>query len=362
MQTLVVLGGTGVVGRRIARLAETRGIAERVVRVSRSGGDDDGSRRADLRDLASIRAAIAGASVVVNAIGPFTYDPTSLVAACAESGAHYVDIAEVESFRAAVAAQARREVEAGRDFTAVSGASTLPGLVELLARHLARDTPAVCVRAYLAVGTRNPVSITLLASMLDPLGRPLPEEGNRAPRAFASLTRKTHESLGSRLYGRYPSGTLGAEVGPLEGGQSRTLPVEQYFGCDRAVGSLALRGAARVLGHLPPSATRLVAGAARALTPLARVFGTSIGTLLVEVVDEGGIALRSIELRALRDGLDVPALPAVWAAAALGNGRRSSHLADLVSVEEALADLTRHGLEIRYHGRGDAAPAREVDA
>lgn len=361
MQTLVVLGGTGVVGRRIARLAETRGIAERVVRVSRSGGGDDRSRRADLHDLPSIRAAIAGASVVVNAVGPFTYDPTSLVAACAASGAHYVDIAEVESFRAAVAAQAKREVEAGRDFTAVSGASTIPGLVELFARHLATDTPAARVRAYLAVGTRNPVSITLLASMLEPLGRPLPEEGSRAPRAFASLTCKRHEALGARLYGRYPSGTRGAEVGHLEGGLTRTLPVEQYFGCDRAVFNLALWGAARVLGHLLPSTARIVASAARALTPLARVLGTSTGTLLVEVVDEGGSVLRSIELRAHHEGLDVPALPAVWAAAAIGGGRRSSHLADLVSVEEALADLTRHGLEIRYNGRDGAAPGREVD-
>jgi hypothetical protein len=361
MQTLVVLGGTGVVGRRIARLAEARGIAERVVRVSRSGGDDEGSRRADLRDLPSIRAAIADASVVVNAVGPFTYDPTALVAACAESGAHYVDIAEVQSFRAAVAAQATREVEAGRDFTAVSGASTLPGLVELLARHLADDTPAVGVRAYLAVGTRNPVSITLLASMLDPLGRPLPEEGSHARRAFASLTRKAHESLGSRLYGRYPSGTLGAEVRPLEGGLSRTLPVEQYFGCDRAVFTLALGGAARVLGHLPPAAARLVASAARALTPLAQVVGTSIGTLLVEVVDEGGTILRSIELRARSEGLDVPALPAVWAAAAIGGGRRASHLANLVSAEDALGDLARHGYEIRHHGRGGAPLGREID-
>jgi hypothetical protein len=365
MQTLVVLGGTGVVGGRIARLAEAGGIAERVVRVSRrpARGHGDEGRRADVTDPASLRAAIADASVVVNAVGPFTYDPTPLVAACAAAGAHYVDVAEVEGFRAAVAAQARREVEAGRPFAAVSGASTIPGLVELLARDLAKDTPSALVRAYLAVGTQNPVSATLLASMLDPLGRPLPEErgaaseGSPAPRAFASLVRRRHEGLGSRIYGRYPSGTRGADVGP-----AGTLPVEQYFGCDRAVYGAALWGAARVLGRLAPAGARAVSSVALALAPIARALGTSTGTLLVELVDDRGGVLRAVELRAHRDGMDVPALPAVWAASALGGGRRGGLLADLVGAEEALDDLARHGVEVRRYGPGGAAAGRGVGA
>jgi hypothetical protein len=357
MRTLVVLGGTGVVGRRIARLAEARGIAERVVRVSRrpTGGDGDASRRADIADPASIRAAIADASVVVNAVGPFTYDPAPLVAACAASGAHYVDIAEIEGFRAAVSAQASCEAVAGRPFTAVSGASTIPGLVELLARHLAEDTPATLVRAYLSVGTQNPVSATLLASMLGPLGRPLPEEGSRAPRAFASLVRKRHEALGSRIYGRYPSGTRGADVGSLDGGPPRTLPVEQWFGCDRAVYGATLWCTAHMLGVLSPAGTRVVSNAALALAPAARAFGTATGTLLVELLDERGSILSAIELRAHREGLDVPALPAVWAAAALGHGRRGSVLADLVDAAEAMSDLARHGVEVRRYRPGGAA-------
>ncbi|MEP7119517.1 MAG: saccharopine dehydrogenase NADP-binding domain-containing protein [Byssovorax sp.] len=362
MQTLVVLGGTGVVGRRIARLAEERGIAERIVRVARGVKEDALNRRADLADLGSIRAAIAGASVVVNAVGPFTYDPAPLVAICAASGAQYVDIAEVESFRAVVAAQAGREALAGRPFAAVSGASTIPGLVELLARDLARDPSAARVRAYLSVGTRNPVSTTLLASMLDPLGRPLPEEGSRAPRAFASLVRKQHGSLGARLYGRYPSGARGVEVSRLGEVLSRTLPVEQYFGCDRAVYGAALWAAARALGPLPPGAARVMSSVARALAPLARTFGTTTGTLLVEVVDDRGGVLQAIELVARREGLDVPALPAVWAAAALGRGRRESHLGELVTLEDALADLVRSGVEIRRYGPGGAALGRGIDA
>ena len=354
-----MLRGTGVVGGRIARLAEARGVAERVVRVSRrpASGAGEVSRRADVADPVSLRAAIADACVVVNAVGPFTYDPAAIVAACAAIGAHYVDVAEVEGFRAAVAEQARREVEAGRAFAAVSGASTIPGLVELLARDLAKDTPAALVRAYLAVGTRNPVSGTLVASMLEPLGRPLPEARGAgidggAPRAFASLVRKRHEGLGVRIYGRYPSGTHGADVGGLGGGPARTLPVEQYFGCDRGVYGAALWGAARVFGRLEPAAGRVVSNVAFALAPIARVFGTSTGTLLVELLDDRGCVLRAVELRAHREGMDVPALPAVWAASALGGGRRGGSLADVVSAAEALADLARHGVEVRRYGAG----------
>jgi hypothetical protein len=47
--------------------------------------------------------------------------------------------------------------------------------------------------------------------------------------------------------------------------------------------------------------------------PLVRRRGTTLGILSLEAVDDRGRVVEEIEVRARERGLDIPALPAVWA-------------------------------------------------
>ena len=69
-------------------------------------------RRVDVTQAASLRAALAGVGAVVDAVGPYAYDPRPLVAACVEAGVHWVDLADRAPFLAgAEAAAAASEPE-----------------------------------------------------------------------------------------------------------------------------------------------------------------------------------------------------------------------------------------------------------
>lgn len=342
MRTLLVLGGTGVVGRRIARLARAHGVAERVLAGSRSARGAD-AIEVDLSDAHSLGRALRGVDAVINAVGPFEYDPRPLVRACAEHGRHYVDIAETERFIEAVRAEAQ-----GASIAAVSGASTVPGLVTVLAQALASRRTAR-VRAYLSVGTGNEASTTLLASMLAPVGRRMAN----GRRAFDELVRVEHGGLGARVYGRYPSGADGSGISLGRADEASRVPLELYFGCDRALYARALGAAGLVLGRSRALAT-LAARATVPLVPLVRALGTGVGVLRVEAVGALGEALDAIEVRARREGLDVPALPAVWAASALKGRTGALRLCDLIEPRDAMARLEAAGFEVIAPG---AAPA-----
>jgi len=68
---VTVFGGTGFVGRRVARYLRESGATVRIVSRHRGLGEDDGIEQiaADAHDQRSAEAAVAGADGVVNAIG-----------------------------------------------------------------------------------------------------------------------------------------------------------------------------------------------------------------------------------------------------------------------------------------------------
>src|SRR5581483_4959505 len=107
---LLVLGATGVMGQLIVALARRLLPDVTVLRGWRRARPDlePDSRAVDLHDPASLRAALAGVAAVINAVGPFDYDPAPLVRTCLQAGCHYVDIAETPAFLDAVETAARQ--------------------------------------------------------------------------------------------------------------------------------------------------------------------------------------------------------------------------------------------------------------
>ena len=82
---------------------------------------------------------------------------------------------------------------------------------------------------------------------------------------------------------------------------------------DRPALSRALWLAARVLPGLPSPLLKHLCRLAQRAMPLVRRQGTMLGILSLEAFDERGRLVGEIEVRARERGLDVPALPAVWA-------------------------------------------------
>jgi hypothetical protein len=337
VKTLLVLGATGLMGRRIVALAGRLLPGVRVLRGARRvdpQADPDG-RAVDIHDIDSVRRAVAGVQVVINAVGPFEYDPAPLLKGCAEAGCHYVDLAETPTFIAAV------ERLAGPLAAAVSGCSTVPGLVEVLAQQWSGRDDVRRVRVLLGMGTANPVSPTLFYSLLSPLGSRAPDGG----RYYDRLVRKRLRGLPARLYGRFPSpfDTDGIRIG------NRVLPATFHAGMDRAPAVHALWLAARVVPHLPRGALYRLCRLAQPVLPLVRALGTLVGVLSVEALDADGRLVAEMEVRAPREGLNVPALPAVWAAGRLVAGEPPPgplRLQQLITPQEAAGWLRAEGYQV----------------
>jgi hypothetical protein len=332
--TLVVLGASGSLGGAVCAAAERLLPGVRLRRASRRAVSG-----ADVRDREALGPLLAGAQVAIDAVGPYEYAPEPLVRACREARCDLVDLADRAGYLAA-AERAAEDPAGGSRVRVLSGCSAAPGLVEALSPPLLDAPGAVALRSWLSVGSRKRVSAALLYALLRPLGRRGPE-GRRAPGPVTP-----HLVQGARFwFGRHPwpRGAEGARCG------DRRVPVDYRIGMDHRAQALALRGLAPLLGLLPERALLRACRTVRPATRLVRSLGAERGVLAVEALAADGSALARVEILAPR-GLDLAALPPVWAARALlalpslPPGARS--LADLASPGELAAWMRAEGWSV----------------
>ena len=309
-------------GRRIIRLLKQALPQVEVLTAGRGAAND---RVFDVHAPEDHYAALRGIDVFLNTVGPFEYDPRPVMRACLDNSVHYVDIAETHEFMAAAAALQTE----GAACATVSGASSVPGLIQVFAKRWA-DGPPASIRAQLSIGTNNPGSTTLLRSMLSPIGRRILGDGV----CFNHTWLRPHLGLRARRYGPYPCGLNSLRLG------ERDVPLRFGFGFDRRPYTFALWLLAPLVAITPRVLLQLGAALGNALSPLARPLGTKIGILSIDALDERGEVLDSVEIRALSEGLDVPAWPSVWAIEALlAEPRSANSLAELVTPDQAAAKL-----------------------
>ncbi len=135
IQTIVILGGYGNFGKRIARALA----AERRYRVVIAGRDEHKALEAaqalglEQRDAVALDTCSADlarrlreldATLVIHTAGPFQHQDYSVARACIEAHAHYLDLADGRAFVCGIDtlnASAKRN-----DVLVVSGASSLP--------------------------------------------------------------------------------------------------------------------------------------------------------------------------------------------------------------------------------------------
>jgi saccharopine dehydrogenase-like NADP-dependent oxidoreductase len=160
-QRVLIVGGTGYFGRLLAEDIRRYANCELVL----------GDRcTADLRNPASLVAALSGVSVAICAAGPFQTLPTTLAELCLSRGIHYLDFADDRDFVRKV----RSLVPSEGDLPAVcSGWSTVSALSGVLARIGMTGLGEIkAIYIHMAPGNRNPRSAGTIASLLNSVGRP----------------------------------------------------------------------------------------------------------------------------------------------------------------------------------------------
>ncbi|MBQ0749806.1 MAG: DUF4166 domain-containing protein [Roseovarius sp.] len=312
---ILLLGGYGVFGARLARLLVADGhdvcIAGRNHEKARTYAQELGCRAIRL-DRSGSLDVLEGYDVVVDAAGPFhAYgdDPYRLARAAIAAGVHYLDLSDNADFCAGISAL---DAEArGAGLCVLSGLSSVPALSSAAVRALAGDDVPAVIDTAILPGNRAPRGLSVMQSILSQAGRPMPVwRGKRWERAYGwsapadytlpdGLVRQGWqiEVPDQRLFPAH----FGAETVRFRAGLE--LAVMRY--------GLALFAALRRMVPVPvtPSVVRLF----KALADLLAPFGTGRGGMSVSITTRHEI--RSWRLLA-EDG-DGPFIPAVAARALL---------------------------------------------
>lgn len=176
-KTVVVLGGSGIFGSRIAgALAQTPGLRVRVAGRNAERGRETARRvgaefvRCDLADPGSLRLGLEGADLVVHAAGPFQGQRYDVAEACLELGVHYLDIADARDFVCGITALDAQAREKG--LVVGSGASSVPTITNALVQELAPEFQRIdSIQIALTPGNQNPRGVSTIAAVLSSLGR-----------------------------------------------------------------------------------------------------------------------------------------------------------------------------------------------
>ena len=322
MRPILLLGGSGVFGARIARLLARSPAAElllggRRLAPAQALAEELRQAGAPARAIALERSALSEIlrreqpRLIIDASGPFQEQGYDVARAAIAAGASYIDIADGRAFVTGIRALDGEARAAG--VSVISGASSVPCLSSAAAETLADGLDKVtALRAWISPGNRAPRGLSVVRAILGGAGRKFAWRRDGAWRGvhgWQDLQRVSLPELGPRWISA-------CDIPDLD------LFPERWPELDDAVFHAGLELGFLHLGLWAMSWTvrlRLVkslapfAGAALAIANLCERFGTDRGAMRVEVA---GMALDRRVSRAWTliagsgDGPWVPAAPA----------------------------------------------------
>ena len=141
MAKVLILGGTGRIGRAIAADLLRHTDAEITLGGRNAAGTTIvgglGERvqfcPLDLADRAGLTTAIAAADLVIHAAGPFHQRDSEVLQLCIAEGAHYLDVSDHRSFTEKVRLHKSEAIAAG--ITAITNTGIFPGLSNAMVRQ-----------------------------------------------------------------------------------------------------------------------------------------------------------------------------------------------------------------------------------
>lgn len=345
-------------GQRIVRLLQAHIPDAKIIGGNRhpSATAAIPTRHINYADETTFASGLTGIDILIHAAGPFQHNPVPLVRACIERRIHYIDIAESLEFINQVCATAATFTDC--PITLVPGCSTVPGLVDCLINSFtpiqlinhSGGLPRIAhIDIRLSLGSANPLSTGLLFSLLRPLGQ-LSGSAERKP-WFRQLSTFTHMDGRIRQYGNYPV--------PLSNPivlHNRSVGISFATGFDFMAINVLLSLASFILPHL---SDRILYTLCQLILPpmnliwgnLFKLIGSAEGRLTLVACDLAHFPVEQIELKATANGLDIPAITAVWAAQKIvthdplsGSSIRGCvGLEQLISGNEVIQRLTQEG-------------------
>jgi saccharopine dehydrogenase-like NADP-dependent oxidoreductase len=176
---VIVLGGTGNFGARIARALGKDPAIELLV-ASRRGATVPGAEppKAVQLDIAELdfpqRLRELSPELVIHCVGPFQDQDYRVATATLDARAHYLDIADGRYFVSEFSKEMNEKaVDVGR--TAITGASTLPALSFAVVQDLRQGLSSIeSIEVVIAPGQRAPRGRATLEAVFSYLGRPFP--------------------------------------------------------------------------------------------------------------------------------------------------------------------------------------------
>ena len=358
MRKVLILGGYGNFGRRIARALTKSGVP--VVIAGRNGAsasafaDELPGNLAEAaafdaqRDLGEHLARIRPA-VVVNTCGPFQTSNYAIAENCIEAGVHYVDLADGRDFVGGISRLDDRARTRG--VAVVSGASTVPCLSSAVLERFRDEFSAIdSLRFGISPGQKAERGLATTQGIMTYVGKPLRAfAGDDAPSyGWQGIHRQDFPVLGRRwmancdipdldlLPAAYGLGAIrfsaGLELAPLH------------------LGLWALSWAVRM--GLPLNLPRLAPLLLRA-SNVFNAFGSADGGMFM-IFQGKDLAGRPQVRRWFiiakdGEGPQIPTIPAIVLArkAALGTSalKGATACVGLVALDEYLAELTAFPIE-----------------
>jgi saccharopine dehydrogenase-like NADP-dependent oxidoreductase len=212
MKTVLVLGGYGTFGRRIATSLVRKGIsviiAGRHAKAADQFVDQLKSQFPDAKldtaifdmdtDL-SLQLTRLKPYVVINTCGPFQMKDYHAAQQCIDHKIHYIDLADGRDFVNGITALNDRAQAAG--VTVISGASTVPGLSSAVIEHYRHEFQTIDSLVYgIAPAQKTPRGLATTQAVLSYLGKPLkPAPGNQKVRyGWQDTYRQAYPVIGKR--------------------------------------------------------------------------------------------------------------------------------------------------------------------
>jgi len=178
-QRVGILGGHGVFGSRIAdQLAQDKNSEIKIIGRDATKGVAFANSigvefvQCDTKDITTLSKIIAGASLIINASGPFQVLDYAIPRLCIEQGCHYIDIGDGRKHVAEVK-QLHSSAQSKKVFVCV-GTSTAPAVTSAAITELGHSFKRIhSIKVALTAGNKNQAGTSTIETILTYAGLPI---------------------------------------------------------------------------------------------------------------------------------------------------------------------------------------------